>query len=37
MHNVSEEEAEKIREESRQKYKKQYFDRPDDICFGWNQ
>jgi len=36
-HNVSEEEAEKIREESRQKYKKQYFDRPDDICFGWNQ
>ena len=35
--NLSEKDAEEIREDSRQRHKKQYFDRPDDICFGWNQ
>jgi hypothetical protein len=34
---LSEENAEKLREESRQKYQKQFFDRPDDLCFGWEQ
>ena len=29
--------AEQIREESREKFKRQFFDRPDDICLGWAQ
>ena len=34
--NLTEEEAEKVREESRQEFKI-FFDRPDDICLGWKQ
>jgi hypothetical protein len=36
-HNLSEEDAETIREESQQKYQKHFFDRPYDICMGWDQ
>lgn len=36
-HELSEEDAEIIREESRQKFNSQFFDRPDDICLGWEQ
>jgi hypothetical protein len=36
-HKLTEEDAETIREESRQKYQKQFFDRPHDICMAWEQ
>lgn len=36
-HNLSEGDAEIIRKESREKYHKHFFERPDDICQGWDQ
>lgn len=36
-HKVSEEEAEKIREEARLKFKRKFFDKQNDICMGWEQ
>ncbi len=36
-HGMSEEAAETIREESREKFQRQFFDRPNDICLGWEQ
>lgn len=36
-HELSDKDAETIREEAREKFKGQFFDRPDDICLGWQQ
>lgn len=36
-HDLSEEQAEKIRNDSEKKYQKKFFDRPNDICMGWEQ
>lgn len=36
-HKCSEEQAESIRNDSRAKYTKKFFDRPNDICSGWDQ
>lgn len=36
-HNVTEEEAEKIREDARKRFQRQFFERPDDVCFALSQ
>jgi hypothetical protein len=36
-HGVADEEAERIREDARQKYHERFLKRPNDICLGWEQ
>ena len=36
-HNIPETEAEKIREDSREKFKRKIFSKPDELCSGWEQ
>ena len=37
VHGLTDEEAEKLREEAHHKYQAAFFERPNDICLGWAQ
>ncbi|MCD6561371.1 MAG: hypothetical protein J7L16_06400 [Deltaproteobacteria bacterium] len=37
FHNVSDEEGEKIRKDAKKKFEETFLNRPNDICFGWQQ
>jgi hypothetical protein len=36
-HGLNEKEADEIRNDSKQKYNKKFFEKPNDICMGWEQ
>jgi len=36
-HKLNEKEADEIRNDSKQKYNKKFFEKPNDICMGWEQ